>query len=252
MDYLASDDLEGREAGTPGYDLAAAYVAAEFEKLGLAPAGDNGTYFQTITFLRAVRAPDGRNLTITDASGQALPLTENVNAVIRGSVRGTDTGAEGQAVFVGFGVVAPDLWRDDYANLYLNGKIAVMLSGTPKGIQSEERAYYGTRKQKNASDRGAIGVISIETPTSKGIYPFKRLIAEGRLDSANLTWLQADGTPYSLAPTIVAAAGLSLEAAPELFKDAPASWEAIIAAAEAEGGSVPSFDLPLTVSITQR
>ena len=252
MDYLASDDLEGREAGTPGYDLAAAYVAAEFEKLGLAPAGDNGTYFQTITFLRAVRAPDGRNLTITDASGQALPLTENVNAVIRGSVRGTDTGAEGQAVFVGFGVVAPDLGRDDYANLDLNGKIAVMLSGTPKGIQSEERAYYGTRKQKNASDRGAIGVISIETPTSKGIYPFQRLIAEGRLDSANLTWLQADGTPYSLAPTIVAAAGLSLEAAPELFKDAPASWEAIIAAAEAEGGSVPSFDLPLTVSITQR
>ncbi len=252
MAYLASDDLEGREAGTPGYDLAADYVAAEFEKIGLAPAGDNGTYFQEITFLRSVRAPEGRALEVKDAAGTPLALTENVNAVIYNSLRGTETKAEGPAVFVGFGIDAPDIGRDDFAGLDLNGKVAVMLNGTPKGIQSEERAFYGSRKSKNLSDRGAVGVVTLETPTSRGIYAFQRLLAEGRLDGASLSWLQPDGTPYSNAPNLVASAAVSLEGAPLLFAGAPASWDEVITAAEAEGGTVPSFDLPLTISITQR
>ena len=252
MAYLASDDLEGREAGTPGYDLAADYVAAEFEKIGIAPAGDNGTYFQEITFRRSVRAPDGRALEVKDASGTPLALNENVNAVIYNSLRGPETKAEGPAVFVGFGIDAPDIGRDDFAGLDLNGKVAVMLNGTPKGIQSEERAFYGSRKSKNLSDRGAVGVVTIETPTSRGIYSFQRLLAEGRLDGASLSWLQADGTAYSNAPNLLASAGVSLEGAPLLFAGAPASWDDVIAAAEAEGGAVPSFDLPLSISITQR
>ncbi len=252
MAYLASDDLEGREAGTPGYDLAADYVASEFEKMGVAPAGDNGTYFQEIRFLRSVRAADGRALEVKDASGTAMALTENVNAVIYNSLRGTDTKAEGQAVFVGFGIDAPDIGRDDFAGLDLNGKVAVMLNGTPKGIQSEERAFYGNRKSQNLSDRGAVGVVTIETPTSRGVYSFQRLLAEGRLDGASLSWLQADGSPYSTAPNLVASAGVSLEGAPLLFAGALTAWDDVIAAAEAEGGAVPSFDLPLTISITQR
>lgn len=252
MAYLASDDLEGREAGTPGYDLAADYVAAEFEKIGIAPAGDNGTYFQEITFRRSVRASEGRALEVKDASGTPLALTENVNAVIYNSLRGPETKAEGPAVFVGFGIDAPDIGRDDFAGLDLNGKVAVMLNGTPKGIQSEERAFYGSRKSKNLSDRGAVGVVTIETPTSRGIYSFQRLLAEGRLEGASLSWLQADGSAYSNAPNLLASAGVSLEGAPLLFAGAPASWDDVIAAAEAEGGAVPSFDLPLSISITQR
>jgi len=252
MAYLASDDLEGREAGTPGYDLAAAYVAAEFEKIGIAPAGDKGTYFQEITFLRSVRAPEGRALEVKDASGAPVALVENTNAVIYNSLRGPETKAEGPAVFVGFGIDAPELGRDDFAGLDLNGKVAVVLSGTPKGIDGEERAFYGNRKNKNLSDRGAIGVVSIETPTSRSVYPFERLLAEGRLDGASLSWLQADGTPYSNAPNLLASAGVSLEGAPLLFAGAPKSWDEIVTAAEAEGGAVTGFDLPLTISITQR
>lgn len=252
MAYLASDDLEGREAGTPGFDLAAAYVAGEFEKIGIAPAGTDGTYFQEITFLRSVRAPEGRALVVKDASGTALALTENVNAVIYNSLRGAQTKAEGPAVFVGFGIDAPELGRDDFAGLDLNGKVAVMLSGTPKGIDGEERAFYGSRKFKNLSDRGAVGVMTIETPTSKGVYPFQRLLAEGRLDGASLSWLQADGTAYSNAPNLIASAQVSLEGAPLLFASAPVSWDEIVTAAEAEGGAVKGFDLPLTISITQQ
>lgn len=252
MAYLASDDLEGREAGTPGYDLAADYVAAEFEKIGLKPAGTDGSWFQPITFTRARRASDGRKFEVRDRAGKRLPILEGQNAVVYNSLRGTETAVEGDAVFVGFGIVAPDLGRDDFAGLDVNGKIVVMLSGTPKGIQSEERAYYGTRKLANASDRGAIGVVQIETPTSRGIYPFQRLLAEGRLDAASLSWMQADGTAYSTAPNILATGFISLEAAPALFEQASADWETIVAAAEAEGGTVQSFELPLHISLAQR
>lgn len=252
MAYLASDDLEGREAGTPGYDLAADYVAAEFAKIGIAPAGDDGTYLQELTFLRSVRAADGRTFEVKDAAGAVLPFTEGVNVVVYNSLRAPETSLEAPAVFVGFGIEAPELGRDDFAGLDLAGKVAVTLSGTPKGIQNEERAYYGNRKAKNLSDRGAVATVSIETPTSKGVYPFQRLLAEGRLDGASLAWIQADGTAYSNSPNLQAAAGVSLEGAPALFSGAPATWETIVAAAETEGAAVPGFDLPLTISISQR
>jgi hypothetical protein len=44
--YLASDELEGRCAGYPGCDKAADYIADVFQKAGLKPSGDNGTWFQ--------------------------------------------------------------------------------------------------------------------------------------------------------------------------------------------------------------
>ena len=46
--YLSSDKLEGRGTGQPGGDLAADYIAKQFQSYGLKPAGDNGTYFQNV------------------------------------------------------------------------------------------------------------------------------------------------------------------------------------------------------------
>ena len=136
MAYLASDDLEGREAGTPGFDLAAAYVASEFAKIGIAPAGDSATYFQEITFQRSVRAAEGRKFEVKDAAGNLLPLTEGIDAVVYNSLHAPEASVDAPAVFVGFGIDAPELGRDDFAGLDLTGKVAVMLSGTPKGIDN--------------------------------------------------------------------------------------------------------------------
>lgn len=252
MAYLASDDLEGREAGTPGFDLAADYVAGQFSAMGLAPAGGDGTFFQQINFKRSVRADEGRKFEVKDSTGNLLPFTEGVNAVVYNSLQETEADITAPAVFVGYGIVAPDLGRDDFAGLDLNGKVAVVLSGTPPGIQSEERAYYGGQKFKNLSDRGAVAVVSLETPTRKKIYAFQRLLAEGRLSTASMAWLQDDGTAYSNAPNIKATGAVSLEAAGAFFNGTPATWEEIIAASEAEGGLVKGFDLPVTVSISQR
>src|SRR5581483_2589225 len=58
VEFLADDLLEGRGTGTRGHELAAKYVAAQFEAMGLKPAGVNGTYFQPIPFRSALIVPE--------------------------------------------------------------------------------------------------------------------------------------------------------------------------------------------------
>ena len=52
VNYLASDRLEGRGPGTRGEELATEFLANEFKKIGLKPAGDRGTYFQDVPLVR--------------------------------------------------------------------------------------------------------------------------------------------------------------------------------------------------------
>jgi len=252
MAYLADDALEGREAGTEGYDKAAAYVAAEMEKLGVAPAGDDGTFFQTVPLQRSYRIPDNLSFSVTRTdTGEDLGFEMNVDQVVYGSTRDAESSISAEAVFVGFGIVAPDLGRDDYAGLDVDGKIVVSLAGTPKGIQTEERAYYGSQKATEASKRGAIGSVSIPTPTRERVYSFARLVGEGRLESARMSWLQPDGETYSRAPNLKAAAGLSMDGGRKLIEGAGQDFDAIMETAEADGGAVAGFDLPYTISIDQ-
>lgn len=251
MRFLASDDLEGREAGTPGYDAAAQYVAERMEAMGVAPAGSDGTYFQTVPLQRSYRVAEEMAFDVTNTeSSQALELEENVDYVMFGSTRTANDSVSADAVFVGFGVVAPDLGRDDYEGLDVDGKIVVMLSGTPKGIQTEERAYYGNTKSAEASKRGAIGVVTLETPTREAIYSFGRLVGEGRLASASMSWLQPDGTTFTRAPNLRAAGYLSMAGGRKLIEGAGQDFDALMEVAEAEGGAVQGFDLPYQISMT--
>jgi len=252
MRFLASDELAGREAGTEGYDTAAAYVATQLQGLGVTPAGDDGTYFQTVPLQRSYRVPDALSFTVSEtATGANINFETNVDHVVLGSTSLAESSVTAEAVFVGFGVVAPDLGRDDYAGLDVEGKIIVMLNGTPKGIQTEERAYYGSRKTAEASQRGAVGIVSMATPTRERVYSFARLVGEGRLESARMSWLQPNGETYTLAPRIQARASLSMDGGRKLIEAAGQDFDALMETAEAEGGAVQGFALPQTISISQ-
>ncbi len=252
MRFLADDALEGREAGTAGYDTAAAYVAAQLEELGVAPAGTDGSYFQTVPLQRSYRVPEALSFGVTDtATGAEISFENNVDHVVVGSTRAAESSVTAEAVFVGFGIVAPDLGRDDYAGLDVDGKIVVMLGGTPKGIQTEERAFYGSRKTAEASKRGAVGIVNMATPTREQVYSFARLVGEGRLEAARMSWLRPDGDTYTLAPGIQARASLSMAGGRKLIEAAGQDFDALMDAAEAEGGAVRGFTLPQTISISQ-
>lgn len=252
MAFLADDSLMGREAGSDGFMMAANYVAKRLENIGVAPGGDNGSYFQEVPLRRSARVPEAAYIEARNVIGIPLDIEEGRNAIVFGSRAYEETDITKEAVFVGYGIVAPELGRDDYDGLNVKDKIVVQLARTPSGIQSEERAYYGTRKGKNASDRGAVGIVSIETPTSRKVYPFERYLTDRRMDITRMSWLHKDRSTYSISPNIKATAFLSKDGARALFDRAQKSYDEIIELSEQEGGKVKGFKLPVKITLQQK
>jgi Zn-dependent M28 family amino/carboxypeptidase len=167
---LADDGLEGRQTGTDGYRKAAAYVAAEFERAGLKPAGTKG-YFQPVQFTRRriveaqshvalVRGgPGGKESGKEDVLRFGDDVTISLRAELTPSV-------EAPLVFAGYGISAPDAGHDDLAGLDLKGRIAVFIAGTPANITGAPAAHYqnwGVR-WPSLKAAGAIGAVSIPNP----------------------------------------------------------------------------------------
>ncbi|HWZ27888.1 MAG TPA: M20/M25/M40 family metallo-hydrolase [Gemmatimonadales bacterium] len=168
--FLASDLLEGRAPATRGGHLATAYIAAQFEALGLEPAGVDGSYYQPVALAGTLtqqpsfvwgRGADTRSL---------KPGDEFVAWAMQPDPRIT---VDGDVVFVGYGIKAPE-WRwDDYKGVDLHGKILLMLVNDP-GIQDSTMfkgavlTYYGrwTYKLEEAARQGALGVVLIHTNQS--------------------------------------------------------------------------------------
>jgi Zn-dependent M28 family amino/carboxypeptidase len=246
MAFLASDRLRGREAGTPEFDMAASYVAAQMKGLGLTPMGGQTSgeraYFQHVPLL-AYRTSDQGRLTLKAKSGRNQPLIFGKDYLVGGSPLATSQDIGAPLVFVGFGLVAPEHNRDDYRGLDVKGKIVVALAGAPKFLQTEERAYYrsGRTKLAEAEKHGAVGFISVGTLTGEKLYPFANMVRQ--YQSWGMTWRRPDGKPF-VQSTIPSLAGVSVAGAHKLLgKDT----DKILAAAESDEGTVQGFALPLSL-----
>jgi hypothetical protein len=134
--FLADDLLEGREAGTRGHEIAARYIATQFELLGVKPAGQNGTYFQNVDLLEAAHTGAKPRVILTTPRG-VQTLEHGRAALIGGPIAGGTVRLEAPLVFAGYGMKDNTLGYDDYAGLDVRGKIAVVLYGSPKGMDSE-------------------------------------------------------------------------------------------------------------------
>lgn len=249
--YLADDSLEGREAGTTGYALAAGYVAGQFAALGIKPAGNGGTYFQSVPMVSSRARFDGRaGLEIADGQGAAImPEIVVGEDFFSFSRRGESVGeVEGELVFVGYGFAADGYEQDDFVGIDLTGKIAVVLRGAPANLNSEERAHFGSLTSQRLSERGAIGSILLFTPIEVQQFPPELL---GRFyRSASMVAVQPDGTIYSASPNIAAAATILPALAEALFKGQPVSWEDVLAYHSGERATLASFEMGLTARIT--
>ncbi len=160
--FLSDSTLEGRDTASPGYQIGANYVAAQFELLGLKPAGDHGTFFQAVPIRKSAVAEGSASLEIESASGRrSLRYDREFLVHASGAEDGID--ASGPLVFVGHSVSAPDYHYDDYASIDVRGKIAVFLPGLPGSLPPDVAAVYsrlGSRIQ-SAHDHGAVAVIEI-------------------------------------------------------------------------------------------
>ncbi len=249
MAFLASDLLRGREAGSVDFDIAAAYVASQMEQLGLKPMGGDGkSYLQPVPLL-SYRAADQGALVLKDKQGKEQKLVFGDDYLVRGSPFGAEVKQSAPLVFAGFGVVAPEHGRDDYAGLDVKGKIVVVLGGAPKNYQTEERAYYGNGRTKAAAAlaHGAIAIVGLDTLTGEKLYPFAN--AARQYQSWGVSWRDAQGKAFIPSP-IPSLGSISVAGAAKLFAGAPQSAETVLAAAETDDGAIKGFDLPYTLDAT--
>lgn len=123
--YLASDELAGRFPGTDGDRLTVDYIINEFEDYDITPAGENG-YLQPFDYISEIKL--GKDNSLSIGNGELISRAgENFTPVYLSS-NGT---AQGNIVFVGYGINAPELNYNDYAGIDLKGKIALMLMFSP-------------------------------------------------------------------------------------------------------------------------
>jgi hypothetical protein len=159
VEYLASDDLQGRKPGTPGYDSAVAYVQQQFKSIGLKPAGLNG-YLQPVPLNQIAIDPAKSSVTLGDAP---LDLTKDITLSPH-VTSGAPVGAP--VVFIGYGLKLPTKHIDDLANLDLHGKVVLFYNAAPAGLLGPLRAYarIPAQRWKALQAAGAIGMIAITPP----------------------------------------------------------------------------------------
>jgi hypothetical protein len=209
---LTDPRLEGRGVGTAGIERAAGLVEREMRALGLAPAGEDGTWSQSfeVTTGAEVGRPTSIALdgTLLEAGDFFQPLGFSSNGTLTAPV-----------VFAGYGISAPGYDYDDYAGLEVRDRIVLVLSNEPGELDSTSR-FDGTvntpfaelrTKAINAREHGALGLLVVNGPRWHAGEPVRRPRADGQgyMSSGLLAGWLAD----SLGEALMRRAGTSLIAA---------------------------------------
>jgi Zn-dependent M28 family amino/carboxypeptidase len=210
---LSSDSFEGRAPSTRGGTLAAEYLASQLEEMGIEPGGENGTYFQQVPI---VESTVNRTFALS-VPGRTYRYYDDVVAF--SGVERSEVQAQGDIVFVGHGIVAPEQKWNDYEGAEVKGKWVLIMVNDPPAPAEEPNlfggqalTYYGrwTYKFEEAARQGAAGALLIHTDES-ATYPWQVVQS---------SWT---GTQYALppapgAPALGIKAWITNDAAKDLVK----------------------------------
>jgi hypothetical protein len=174
--YLASDQLEGRGIGTAGEERAVAFIAGEFAKAGLKPAGERGTFFQAVPLVKVTTAPKA---TLSATKGdRTIDFALGEEFVGQNRTQEPVEDFDAEAIFAGHGITAPEFDWDDYKGVDVRGKVVIAFtnqppSDDPKFFGGKALTYYGrwTYRFEEATRRGARAVFIIHTNETAG-YPY--------------------------------------------------------------------------------
>ena len=242
VEYLASDQLEGRLTGSVGHRKAAEYVAEQFKKDGLVPAGALG-YIQPVRFYSRTIVEKNSSLElIQNGHAEALQLAEEVILSARNRPART---LSPSLAFVGYGLTVPEYRYDDLKGLDLRGKVAVYLYGGPSTIPGALRAHYSSLEErwKSLKRAGAVGVLAISDPHHMDI-PWDRLMVLRTQPAMTLANPKLEETPGEQF-----AAFFNPTHAEKLFAGTEHSFSELVALADS-GKPLPTF--PLAVSLSAK
>jgi hypothetical protein len=175
LHVVASDAMEGRDTPSRGLDETAKYIADDLKKLGIKPAGDDGTYFQRIALKRDRVDQTRTTLALDD---QSFKFGDDY------LVTGTQGSGAGQLVFVGHGWIVKSKGIDAYKGIDVKDKIMIV-AGTgllPNMARADARGKAGVdydNAESYAQRNGALGLIVVpRTGDMDRFWRFQR----GRLE----------------------------------------------------------------------
>jgi len=166
ISVLADDSLEGRQVGEIGEWKAAQYIKGVFKSAGLAPRGDEGTYFQAFEFIKRIDFSDKNQLAV---NGQELELNEEFVPMRQSASAGF---AFDHMVYVDYGIKVDEVdgSYDDYEGKDVAGKAVVIKRYAPSSEDNPdidfEKYSSLTNKIQTALDHKAKGIFFI-TPEDR-------------------------------------------------------------------------------------
>jgi Zn-dependent M28 family amino/carboxypeptidase len=244
IEALASDEMGGRNTGSPEHKRAAEYVAAHFQQAGLEPAGTNG-YIQPVAFKtrRIIEAQSSLAL-VRDGKTEPLSFVDDANVSMRADPAPS---VDAPLVFAGYGLHIPEQNIDDFQGLNLKGAVVVYISATPRSIPGPLQAHFGSagERWKMYKAAGAIGTISIANPKSMDV-PWARSTLSRTQPQMALADASLDETGgQQIAVTMNPAR------AEKLFAGSGHTFADQLALVDA-GKPVPGFALPSRIKATIR
>lgn len=219
---LSSPEMQGRGTMQPGGEKAAAWLADRFQKLGLKPLGDKGSYMQKIDFKEMVFTPE-TSFTVGDES---LKLGDDFGVA---PFSAANKSASGPMVYVGYAMVNPKANINDLGDVDVRGKLVVMLEGPPLGITKKQ--WDDAKAQqifvRNLIFKGAAGIVIIGHGREKN--PPEELI--DYFSRRQVGMADEPGGLAAIPPFLYA----SSKAAAKLFAKADKSLKDAVASADASG-----------------
>ena len=168
--FLSDDSMQGRQTGSPEHRKAAEYVAEQFRKAGLKPGAGDG-YLQPVGFVTRQIVEEQSSLAIV-RNGVEEPIKLGEEAMLNMRVNHAPS-VDAPMVFVGHGLVIPEIKHDDLAGLDLKGKVVVVLTGLPPGSEGPLGSHYSQARWQGLHAAGAIGTLQIQNPKGQDV-PWER------------------------------------------------------------------------------
>ena len=171
--YLASDELGGRQPGTPGMVLAEKYIMDEYKKIGLKPINEKDGYVQSFG-VGGTRTVNKEQSTLVLHGPDDTTLTLELDEQFKPQMGRSNFDANGPLVFVGYGISAEEHNYDEFADVDVEGKIVVFLRMEPQqndedsvfdGLDNSNHAFIRT-KTNLARRAGAVGVLMVNDSQS--------------------------------------------------------------------------------------
>jgi hypothetical protein len=245
---LAHDSMRGREAGSPEHRKAAEYVAGEFARAGLQPAGAAGHGFLQPVGLLERRVDESASRLAIVRDGREETIGIGVDAIVSARFAPT-VRVDAPIVFVGYGVQLPAYGHDDFAGLDLRGKVVAFVNAPPKGVPGPVVSDARSRRWDALRAAGAVGTILFYGAVrgAGGDVPWSRVALSGSESQMTLADTALDALGGR--PQLVAI--LRPELGERLFAGSPHRFADVVARADS-GLSLPRFTLPVSVRALTR